>query len=435
MASQLNRGWIPHDEGALGQSAERVLQGDVPHRDFDEIYSGGLSYLNGAGFRVFGTQLTSLRIVLYIFFLAWVPALYFCASRLVPPLLAGAVTLLAVAWGVPNYAAAMPSWYNLFFATFGVAAMLRYLEARNRLWLFVAGLCGGISFLFKVSGIFFVAGILLFFLFPDETEEQERPAGSFGQKVYPAFLLVAVLCYSVVLLAFFRKGFSLVSLGYFFLPELAICAAILWFHFCFRSNGRSFAPLFTRVLVFGAGVALPVAVFLARYIAGGFVSKFLYGVFVLPAKRFAFASHTQDPLWMLCGIAADLAVITVIFLPNPRLRNGVGGLVFAAVPVLLVVAGRHPHVYRGVWTATWTLLPTLVVVGLALLVKPSRLEQLDSRRRQQVFLLLSVTAACSLIQFPFNGAIYFCYVPHFCCWRLRRCSPWCLASRVWHWLG
>lgn len=39
MWSMLRRGWIPHDEGALAQSAERVLLGQLPHRDFDELYT------------------------------------------------------------------------------------------------------------------------------------------------------------------------------------------------------------------------------------------------------------------------------------------------------------------------------------------------------------------------------------------------------------
>jgi hypothetical protein len=44
LAAHLRQGWIPHDEGTLGLSAERVLRGDLPHRDFDEVYTGGLSY-------------------------------------------------------------------------------------------------------------------------------------------------------------------------------------------------------------------------------------------------------------------------------------------------------------------------------------------------------------------------------------------------------
>src|SRR2546430_188468 len=37
----LTRGWVPHDEGSLAQSAERVLAGGEPHRGFDEPYNGG----------------------------------------------------------------------------------------------------------------------------------------------------------------------------------------------------------------------------------------------------------------------------------------------------------------------------------------------------------------------------------------------------------
>src|SRR5206468_3004365 len=114
-------------DGAMAQSAERFLQGQLPHRDFDEIYTGGLTWLNAGAFRLLGTTLWSLRVVLFAVFVAWVPAVFYIASRFARPLAAGAVTLLAVVWSVPNYPAAMPSWYNLFLATFGVAALLRYV--------------------------------------------------------------------------------------------------------------------------------------------------------------------------------------------------------------------------------------------------------------------------------------------------------------------
>ena len=51
LAWQLDRGWVAHDEGTLAQSAERLLQGELPHRDFDELYTGGLTWLNAAAFR------------------------------------------------------------------------------------------------------------------------------------------------------------------------------------------------------------------------------------------------------------------------------------------------------------------------------------------------------------------------------------------------
>src|SRR5438046_6522928 len=88
-AHYLERGWVPHDAGSLAQSAERVLHGELPHRDFDEIYTGGLSLLNALAFRVLGPSILTLRLVMFAVFLAWLPALYYVASRFVGSIAAG----------------------------------------------------------------------------------------------------------------------------------------------------------------------------------------------------------------------------------------------------------------------------------------------------------------------------------------------------------
>ncbi len=50
-----------------------------------------------------------MRYVLFAFFLAWVPTVFYIATRLLSSYVAGAIALLAVAWSVPNYASGMPS--------------------------------------------------------------------------------------------------------------------------------------------------------------------------------------------------------------------------------------------------------------------------------------------------------------------------------------
>ena len=84
--------------------------------------------------------------------------MYAIARRFVPPVGAALVAVTAVVWSVPNYPASMPSWFNLFFATFGALALLRGLETGRQTWLVLAGVAGGISFLFKLSGIFYLLG-------------------------------------------------------------------------------------------------------------------------------------------------------------------------------------------------------------------------------------------------------------------------------------
>ena len=224
----LRRGWMPYDDGAMAQSAERLLQGQLPHRDFDDIYTGGLSYLNAAAFRLFGTNLWSMRIALFAVFLAWVPAVFAIARRFVRPFTAAAVTLLAVAWSLPNYTAAMPSWYNLFLATFGAAALLRNMEDGRARWLVLAGVAGGLSILVKIVGLYYVAGVLLFLVFrahalarAEHRESGERSTG------YAVFVTGALASFVAALTVLVRHQFHAPELAQFVLPSVLIAVLLV----------------------------------------------------------------------------------------------------------------------------------------------------------------------------------------------------------------
>ena len=179
---RLNQGWVPHDDGSFAQSAHRVLQGELPHRDFAELYTGGLTFLNAAVFWIFGENLIWLRLPLFIAFLASVPCVYYIARRFVPPLGAGLVTVAASAWGFPAYPAAVPSWYVLFLAIGGCAALFRYLEVSRARWLFIAGLLGGMSISVKIVGVYYVLAALCFLTFVDQRRAlgAEAPIASAG---------------------------------------------------------------------------------------------------------------------------------------------------------------------------------------------------------------------------------------------------------------
>jgi 4-amino-4-deoxy-L-arabinose transferase-like glycosyltransferase len=160
----IDRGWIPHDEGTLAQSAERVLAGEVAHRDFVHGYTGGLNYIHAVAFKIFGVSLLAMRYALMSAFVAWVVVFYYAATRLTSVAGAVVVTLAAVFWSVPNYPAPMPSWYNLFLATAGLGALLEYITTGRRRWVLLAGLAGGLSVLMKLHGLLFIAAGLLFII-------------------------------------------------------------------------------------------------------------------------------------------------------------------------------------------------------------------------------------------------------------------------------
>ena len=144
-ASQLNHGWVPWDDGTLAQSAQRVLLGELPHRDFAELYTGGLSFLNAGVLWLTGGNLFWLRVPMFLLFLAYLPCVYLIARRFASPAVATLAALFAVAWGPPVYPAAMPSWYTLYLAVIGAYFLVRHHESGGRGWLFAAGLAGGLS--------------------------------------------------------------------------------------------------------------------------------------------------------------------------------------------------------------------------------------------------------------------------------------------------
>ena len=120
---------MPWDDGTLAQSAQRVLLGELPHRDFAELYTGGLSFLNAGVLWLTGGNLFWLRAPMLLLFLAYLSCVYLVARRFASPTVATLAALFAVAWGPPVYPAAMPSWYALYLAVIGAYFLVRHHES------------------------------------------------------------------------------------------------------------------------------------------------------------------------------------------------------------------------------------------------------------------------------------------------------------------
>jgi hypothetical protein len=343
-----------------------------------------------------------------------VPAFYYAALRFVSVPVAGAVTLLAVAWSIPNYSAAMPSWYNLFFATFGLAALLRYIETQKRRWLLVAGLCGGISCLFKISGLYFVAGALLFLLFreaivPKAGVERRREVALFR-----IFLTATVLLYEALVFLVLRKVANPATYPYFWVPNLAVGAAILWIEFHgAKDRGQRFVSLFRELTPFSVGVVLPIAIFLTRYVLAGNFLQLFRGVSGSVEGHLQYVNSAPSVMNLFRGIPINLLLGFVVFMTGTRIAKAVGVLFFVGIPVVLFLARAHTYVDSVVWGTVWSFLPLVVVVGVVLLAYWSLRGRLDVVEQQQLYLVLSVCATTNLIQFPYTTNSYYCYVVPF----------------------
>ncbi len=149
------RGWIPHDEGTLAQAATRILDGQMPHIDFLDVYPGLQGFIHAGFMAVLGESIASMRI-------AW----------LVVAAIAGLVSFhlvvreLGLAWatisgfaftlaGFVFYPSSMPTWWNLA-AALAVAWLLqasqRPRSRDGRRYVLLAGLITGASILIKSTG-------------------------------------------------------------------------------------------------------------------------------------------------------------------------------------------------------------------------------------------------------------------------------------------
>ena len=404
-ASSLTRGWWPHDEGTLGQSADRVLAGQLPHRDYDEIYTGGLAFLDAAAFRTLGDNLVSPRLVLLLVFALWVPAMFYVATRFFGPVGAGGVTLAAAAWSIPNYSAAMPSWFNLFFAGFGVACLIRHTETGAARWIFWAGVCGGLSCLCKIIGLYYIAGALLFLVYREQFSAAESSEP--GAPWFRVLVGSALVLFVAGILDLLKGRWTGGDLGLFAVPSTALVVLLLFGERGRGASGDRLAGLAKNVGYLVAGVALPVVLFLIPYFISNSVGAIAYDVFVAPARRFTFAARGAPGLNTFRN--ALLFIVPVGFfwwLPGWRRWTAAVTAVLLAAVWVLTFKGNY---YRIEWNAFVWMVPLAVLAG-AIVLWPGATPGPPPQKKQQAFAVLAVAAVTTLVQFPFSAPIYFLYI-------------------------
>ena len=398
------RGWIPHDEGMLGQSAERVLAGGLPHIDYEEPYTGGLTWVHAAVFKLVGIDLLYLRWLLFAGAVAAQMLTYFILRRYLEPVGAAIGAWVALGWSFPNYFAALPSWWLLVCALACTWSFVRYVDTGRPIDAAVAGLAAGMSILVKQTGLYVLMALVMALVYaPGGERGSEQP---WRRERVPA---VAVAVAGIVL-AFWilRARLSISDLLYLLLPIGACCRLLF-------STGDNGAQTGSQNLLRGlvpalAGAAVPLVCFVAPYVLDGQVGALIYGAFVLPQRRVQFASFEMPPAhWIFAGLPLLWAVAPVPPLARWPLRGWwPSAIVLSLAAAALAVRGLYsPSVYQLIWQSARGAAALLPVAICAMLALP-RVQ--DAKERRILFGIAAMLAWASLVQFPFSAPIYFCYV-------------------------
>jgi len=410
LAARFDQRWIPHDEGLLAQTAERVLQGQWPHRDFDDPYTGGLGLLHAAALRVLGLSLSSLRWPLLVSSVATAAVFYRIARRVASPLLAAFVTVLCIAWGMPNYFSGLPSWYNLMLAAGGALCLLRFIERRRRVDLVWAGVLGGLSFLVKAVGLYYLAAGLLTLLFVTAEECESDPAAR-GSRAESWVIRGLLAVFGLLLASMLSPGAPNIDRLHFTLPGFALLFVV---SACDVRLARAGLRLsLRRLLAYGvpflAGAVVPVALFLIPVVASHSLDAFVHGVFVAPQRRIgSVTAHLPGPWSLIAAVPIFALLCSPLGEWSPLCRRRTWTLL-SLLALGLLALGSTPFVYHLVWWSVRPLVPGTVLVCAWMLSARAR-AQLSPVRRAQLFAIAAITAFVSLVQFPYAYGMYFFYV-------------------------
>jgi hypothetical protein len=393
LSLHLFQNWVSFVEGQLGLSAELVRHGQWPHRDWNDVYSGGLALLDAGAQWLFGNDAIALRIPLGVATILWVAVLAACLRHFVSPPAAAGLALVGYLWGPPLYTAAMPSWYLLFFATGATWCLLKWNETMEPRWWGAAGVCIGLALFFKINALFLLAGAGCVLL----TDDRHR-----GGLLGGTLVLLGVLGVVVIV----GSGWWWPFAARLIVPLLLVAVvAIAHATRAQRTTPGGLRPMFSAGGWLALGVAVIVVPWFLAYALGGGFSRLLEGLFVLPFKRPASAAFLPQATRLV-----DLLPIAALpLLLGIRWPRAWGWFVAAAIVALTCyavdAAGIHATVtVRFVWRVVrgWGMLAPLAVAAV-------RWWEPGPRARP-ILIVGWVAAWCALWQYPFAAPNYLAYV-------------------------
>lgn len=151
-------------------SAERILAGEVPYRDFHTLYPPETLYVNARLFQWFGVSLYTALFGVFIFKTLTVIFIYLSGREVLPRIWALAVATLALVWLRPNGPfKAVPMHYGALFLAVALWLLLKHCRAPRSALLLAAGCALGVLATFKHNiGAYALVGVLVVALLDDQ---------------------------------------------------------------------------------------------------------------------------------------------------------------------------------------------------------------------------------------------------------------------------
>jgi hypothetical protein len=333
------------DEGVIIYPIWRVAEGELPYRDFQQMYGPSLFLLGGFLFRLFGSDLAVIRYFLLAVKAATSVMVYLAARRVSGPpfafiAYAFSVVLAGLIWNVSS----IP--YASFFGTaLCLTGLLCFLACERRFLLgcAAAGLCFGFAATFKqTAGAFAFLGLALYLL--TERGSWEGRPGAILTIVIRASRWFVLLFTLALALFYLTPNNPFWNFALLLTPTLALTGHLA------RCELRGELDLASRLRSFWGTVTLSLA-FLLPFLGYG-----LYFVYLGLGREILFNT--------VFGIPS--AVDWISPFPSPSIDFGLWQLAcFGGFAALAIWGGRSRDVMQGRrrWSFVGLLALSLLAAG------------------------------------------------------------------------
>jgi hypothetical protein len=267
-----------------------------------------------------------------------------------------------------------------------------------------------------VSGLFFVAGALLFIVYYEQLSEgyrsdlEAQSQGNRASRLFSWFTMIWLVAFLFALGYLLRSRLTMMNVLHFWLPCGSLCVFLMFNEWRQTSSycRLRFINLARMIASFGIGCAIPIVPFIVQYSWMDGLEKLVHGVFIAPQMRIELADLSLPSFWTVVAAIPLAMLIALPFVVNLRWATSAPRWCLATIGILAAMLGGVDIFYQYVWFSVRPCIPIVAVVGCILLAS-ARFSSASLHQKLSVFLLLAMSSAFSLIQFPFSHGIYFCY--------------------------
>lgn len=204
-----DQGTYHYDEGLVAYGAVRVLNADMPYRDFWTLYAPGVFYLLAFIFKIFGISIEVTRLFAITILSLTVCSIYLLIKKLSSRLFGLFAFLLSLLWLKSYMVFDRPGQFAILFFIFSSFSLIKFLNSGKYRWLVITGVLSGIAGLFRQDfGVYIFISLFLVILSRQLNRFQEKKRKEKLILLFKSELYLCLGCFMVILPVFIYLAFN-----------------------------------------------------------------------------------------------------------------------------------------------------------------------------------------------------------------------------------